>query len=118
MNKSIFKKSLLEKSKWIIDGNYTAILEKRIEAADTIIFLNINRSICYYRVFKRLFKNIGKTRLDMGKGCKERINFTFLKYIWNYPKYRKPFVLEKFRKLENEKTIFELNNNKEIKNFK
>ncbi|MGW7776548.1 DNA topology modulation protein [Staphylococcus xylosus] len=112
------QKSLLEKSKCIIDGNYTAILEKRIEAADTIIFLNINRSICYYRVFKRLFKNINKTRLDMGKGCKERINFTFLKYIWNYPKYRKPFLLEKFRKLENEKTIFVLNNNKEIKNFK
>ncbi|RIM88814.1 AAA family ATPase, partial [Staphylococcus shinii] len=102
----------------IIDGNYTGILEERLLSADTIIFLNLPRRICYYRVFKRLLKNFGKTRIDMGKDCKERINLTFLKYIWNYPKYRKPFLLKKFRKLENEKKIFVLNSKKEIKEFK
>ncbi|PTI60797.1 AAA family ATPase, partial [Staphylococcus shinii] len=34
------------------------------------------------------------------------------------PKYRKPFLLKKFRKLENEKKIFVLNSKKEIKEFK
>lgn len=110
--------SLLDKNEWIIDGNYTGILEERLLSADTIIFLNLPRRICYYRVFKRLLKNFGKTRIDMGKDCKERINLTFLKYIWNYPKYRKPFLLKKFRKLENEKKIFVLNSKKEIKEFK
>ncbi|WP_039068676.1 DNA topology modulation protein [Staphylococcus shinii] len=110
--------SLLDKNEWIIDGNYTGILEERLLSADTIIFLNLPRRICYYRVFKRLLKNFGKTRIDMGKDCKERINLTFLKYIWNYPKYRKLFLLKKFRKLENEKKIFVLNSKKEIKEFK
>lgn len=110
--------SLLDKNEWIIDGNYTGILEERLLSADTIIFLNLPRRICYYRVFKRLLKNFGKTRIDMGKDCNERINLTFLKYIWNYPKYRKPFLLKKFRKLENEKKIFVLNSKKEIKEFK
>lgn len=110
--------SLLDENEWIIDGNYTGILEERLLSADTIIFLNLPRRICYYRVFKRLLKNFGKTRIDMGKDCKERINLTFLKYIWNYPKYRKPFLLKKFRKLENEKKIFVLNSKKEIKEFK
>lgn len=110
--------SLLDKNEWIIDGNYTGILKERLLSADTIIFLNLPRRICYYRVFKRLLKNFGKTRIDMGKDCKERINLTFLKYIWKYPKYRKPFLLKKFRKLENEKKIFVLNSKKEIKEFK
>ncbi len=110
--------SLLDENEWIIDGNYTGILEERLLSADTIIFFNSPRRICYYRVFKRLLKNFGKTRIDMGKDCKERINLTFLKYIWNYPKYRKPFLLKKFRKLENEKKIFVLNSKKEIKEFK
>ncbi|PTI61893.1 AAA family ATPase, partial [Staphylococcus shinii] len=59
--------SLLDKNEWIIDGNYTGILEERLLSADTIIFLNLPRRICYYRVFKRLLKNFGKTRIDMGK---------------------------------------------------
>ncbi|MEN3089914.1 MAG: DNA topology modulation protein [Staphylococcus pseudoxylosus] len=110
--------SLLEKSYWIIDGNYTGIMEDRLQLADTIVFLNLPRRICYFRVFKRLFKNMGKTRPDMGNDCKERVTFTFLKYIWNYPKYRKPFLLDKFRKMEKEKKIFVLNSIKEINDFK
>ncbi|OEL03787.1 AAA family ATPase [Staphylococcus succinus] len=112
------QKALLEKSKWIIDGNYTGILEDRLQLADTIIFLNLPRKICYYRVFKRLFKNMGKTRPDMGKDCKERITFTFLKYIWNYHKYRKPFLLDRFKEVEKHKDIFILNSIKEINEFK
>ena len=76
MNKR-YSKIITRKSKWIIDGNYTGILEDRLQLADTIIFLNLPRRICYYRVCKRLFKNMGKTRPDMGKDCKERITFTF-----------------------------------------
>ena len=109
---------LLEKSYWLIDGNYTGIMEDRLQLADTIIFLNLPRSICYFRVFKRLFTNMGKTRPDMGNDCKERVTFTFLKYIWNYPKYRKPFLLDKFRKMGKEKKIFVLNSIKEINDFK
>jgi len=110
--------SLLERSEWIIDGNYTGILEDRLQLADTVVFLNLPRRICYYRVFKRLFKNRGKTRPDMGKDCKERITFTFLKYIWNYPKYRKPFLLDRFKEVEKHKDIYVLNSFEEIKEFK
>lgn len=112
------QKSLLEKSDWIIDGNYTGILDERLKTADTVIFLDLPRRVCFYRVFKRLFQNLGKTRPDMGKDCKERISFTFLKYIWNYPKYRKPFLLKKFREVERDKNIFVLNSTKEVENFK
>ncbi|MBF0812831.1 DNA topology modulation protein [Staphylococcus saprophyticus] len=112
------QKSLLEKRKWIIDGNYTGIMEDRLQLADTIIFLDLPRRICYYRVFKRLFKNRGKTRIDMGKDCKERITFTFLKYIWNYPKYRKQFLLDRFKEVKKYKDIFVLNSIKEINEFK
>src|SRR5699024_4338688 len=68
------QKTLLQKKKWIIDGSYTGILDERLNAADSVILLDLPRKICFYRVFKRLFKNIGKTRIDMGKDCKERIN--------------------------------------------
>ena len=59
----------LEKDRWIIEGSYRRILWKeRIDAADTIIFLDFNRFLCLYRVIKRRIMYAGKTRPDMGAG--------------------------------------------------
>lgn len=44
---------LISKEEWIIDGNHTGTMELRFEAADIIIFLDINRFVCLAGVFKR-----------------------------------------------------------------
>ncbi|HJF66676.1 MAG TPA: DNA topology modulation protein [Staphylococcus kloosii] len=111
------QEAILKQEKWIIDGNYTDILDDRLKCADTVIFLDLPRIICYYRVFTRLFKNLGKTRIDMGSGCKERISFTFLTYIWKYPKHKKPFLLYKFSELNGDKNVYHLNKLKDINAF-
>ncbi|QFK70566.1 DNA topology modulation protein [Pradoshia sp. D12] len=80
---------LVTKEYWIIDGNYSSTMDIRINAADTIIFLDIPRTICIYRAFKRMFQYQNKTRPDMGEGCEERFSFEFLKWIWEYPKKQK-----------------------------
>jgi adenylate kinase family enzyme len=109
--------AILKQEKWIIDGNYTDILDDRLKCVDTVIFLDLPRIICYYRVCTRLFKNLGKTRIDMGSGCKERISFTFLTYIWKYPKHKKPFLLYKFSELNGDKNVYHLNKLKDINAF-
>ena len=38
---------------WIIDGNHHETLEMRVEAADLILFFDINRLLCIYSVWKR-----------------------------------------------------------------
>lgn len=57
---------LVKGEKWIIDGNYGGTMDIRINAADTIIFLDIHRTICVYRAFKRIVQYRNKTRPDMG----------------------------------------------------
>lgn len=37
----------------------------------------------------------GKTRSDMGKECKERIDREFFRYIWNFPTLQRPKILRK-----------------------
>ncbi len=44
---------LLTGDRWIIDGNYSGTLEQRIEACDTIVFLDMRMATCLWRVFKR-----------------------------------------------------------------
>ena len=35
---------------------------------------------------KRVLKNAGRSRPDMGPGCPERLDPEFLRYIWNFRK--------------------------------
>ncbi|WP_318615646.1 DNA topology modulation protein [Sporosarcina sp. YIM B06819] len=108
---------LVKKEKWVIDGNYSGTIDIRLTAADTIIFLDIHKIICVYRVLKRMLHYRNKTRPDMGSGCEERLDFGFLKWIWNYPKTNRPEILKKLEQLSKEKQIIILRTPKQIQNF-
>lgn len=102
---------------WIIDGNYQRTLAMRAESADAVIFLDFNRYICLYRVFKRIWKWKGMSRPDMGEGCEEKLDFEFLKWIWNYRKRERAVTLELLGSLGSGKNIFILKNGKSVKKF-
>ncbi|MFD2925720.1 hypothetical protein [Halobacillus naozhouensis] len=79
----------LRREEWVIEGNYSGVWEPRLQLADTIIFLNLNRYVCLRSVLKRWLKHMGKTRVDLAPGCPERMELSFLKYVWDYPKTKK-----------------------------
>lgn len=109
-------KSLVNKDKWIIDGNYIRTLDMRVERADTIIFINMSTYLCLYRAIKRRIMYNGKSRPDMAEGCPEGVDFEFFKWILNYNKKIRPEILEKLKKY-NDKTVIILNGKKEVKDF-
>lgn len=109
------QKEILKKDEWIIDGNYGGTLDIRINAADTIIFLDFPRIICIYRVIKRYLKYRKKTRPDMVEGNKEKIDFDFLKWIWKYPKINKPIIINKLKEISKEKKVIIIKSNKDIR---
>ncbi|WP_409250781.1 DNA topology modulation protein [Bacillus sp. SCS-153A] len=111
------QETLVTEEKWIIDGNYNSTLDIRLEAADTIIFLDIHRLICTYRVLKRMIQYINRTRPDMREGCIEKLDLKFLKWIWKYPLTKKPYVLTKLKKFSKEKNIIILKSQKEVQNW-
>jgi adenylate kinase family enzyme len=85
---------MLERDAWIIDGNYSGTLERRLEACDAVVFLVLPRSICVWRVVKRLVLYHNTTRPDMADGCPELFNLKFLVWIWNYPKRTRPRIVK------------------------
>jgi len=48
------QKKLVTKDSWIIDGNYGSTIEIRLQAAEVIIFLDLPRSVCLWRVSVKL----------------------------------------------------------------
>ena len=52
---------ILDGERWIIDGNYSRTLERRIAACDTVIFFDLPTEICIAGAIER----VGKKRVDM-----------------------------------------------------
>ncbi|ANU09519.1 AAA family ATPase [Planococcus antarcticus DSM 14505] len=108
---------LVKKEEWIIDGNYNGTMDIRLNAADTVIFLDFNRVLCTYRVLKRTIQYRDRRRPDMAEGVKERFDLTFIKWIWNYPKMIRPLVLKRLEKLPKDTTIIILKSPEEAQHF-
>ena len=96
---------LVKNEAWIIDGNYGGTMDIRFQAADTILFLDYPRTLCLYRAIKRTFQYKNKTRPDMREGCHERFDPTFLKWIWRFPKDKRPDLITKLDNLASNKHI-------------
>lgn len=102
---------------WILDGNYSGTLEMRLEKCDTVIFLDLPRLLCVYRILKRVAFYRPGSRPDMADGCDERFDWEFIKIVWNYPARSKPKVEALLKRFGREKTIFRLRSQKEIEDF-
>lgn len=76
----------LEKPAWILDGNYKGSLPRRLEYCDTVVYLDYPRRVCLWGIVTRAVKFYGQIRPDMGEGCPERFDWSFLKYTWNFEK--------------------------------
>jgi adenylate kinase family enzyme len=95
----------LAKPEWILDGNFGSTLLQRLEAADTVILLDLPRMVCLLRVLERIFVSLGRQRPDMAEGCAERFDLKFLLYVWNFGKNHRPKLLERFEAFAGEKIL-------------
>lgn len=109
-------RGILRNESWIIDGNYGGTRDMRLQACDTVIFLDLPRYVCLYRVLKRAIQYRGKTRPDMAAGCNERIDLEFSWWVWNYPNSTgRKLLAELFEYTE--KNIVVLRSTREIETF-
>ncbi|TMW71057.1 DNA topology modulation protein [Alteribacter natronophilus] len=108
---------LVQEDSWIIDGNYGSTMDIRLDAADTVIFLDLPRITCAWRVVKRSLLYRKRPRPDMADGCVERVSPHFLKWVWQYPEKRRPGILEKLESVKREKQVVILQSPKEVREF-
>jgi adenylate kinase family enzyme len=108
---------LLQQDEWIMDGNFGGTLEQRLKACDTVVFLDLPRHVCTWRVLKRVLNSYGRTRSDLADGCPEHLDVPFLIWVWNFPKRSRPKVLERIEKVSDQVRIYRLKNNREVEAF-
>ncbi|MBR3473694.1 MAG: DNA topology modulation protein FlaR [Oscillospiraceae bacterium] len=69
-------------SAWVVDGNYRKLsFDRRLEEADQIWILLFNRFTRFSRVLRRYRKNRGQSRPDMARGCPEKVDAEFARWV-------------------------------------
>ena len=106
----------LAREKWILDGNFDRTMEERIQRSDTVIYLDFSRFACLMGVCKRVLTTYGKVRPDMGEGCPERIDWEFLKWVWDFNKNKREKNYRLLNEAEGKETIV-LKNRRAVKKF-
>ncbi|MBQ8288722.1 MAG: adenylate kinase [Clostridia bacterium] len=84
---------VLTQERWIIDGNYSATMELRLAACDTVFFFDLPTEVCLAGVESRR----GKMRPDMPWVEMEE-DPEFTEYIKSFSSTRRPEILTLLKK--------------------
>ena len=85
---------------WLIDGNYGSTLELRMEACDTVIFLDYPLEVCLSGIEERR----GKPRPDM-PWVETEPDPEFIEFIKKYNEESRPKVIELLEKYKEKNVI-------------
>ncbi|MBP1544118.1 MAG: adenylate kinase [Oscillospiraceae bacterium] len=94
VEKAVFRERLadvIQKDEWIIDGNYGSTIELRLQACDTVIFLDYSPDVCLDGIMKRR----GKVRSDMPWTEKEdEEDEQFIEFVKSFDSQSRPMIVE------------------------
>ncbi len=102
----------VEKDRWIIDGNFDRTMDIRMAKCDAVIFFDLPRIVCVTSVIKRVITSYGRSRPDMGAGCPERFDLSFLKFVWNFNRDKRGKCLDRIA--ASGKTLYHIRSRKEL----
>ena len=106
----------VEKPQWILDGNFNRTIEVRLQACDTVIYLDFSRFACLTSWLKRVIQNWGKARADMTEGCVEWFDPEMAQWIWQFNGKNRRRYYELLSQAD-DKHVYILKNRRAVRRF-
>jgi len=108
--------NLVREKQWIIEGTYLHLSELHLDAADTIIFLDISSLLCPQRLIKRHHEYNKRFRRDIPKECTDRLTLFRIFKVLTFPLHGRRTIKQSIRNY-NSKHIIWLHSAKEVEDF-
>ena len=103
---------LLREERWIIDGNYNRTLERRLQACDTVFFLDLPVETCLEGAQAR----IGQKREDL-PWVEEEFDAEFRQWILDFPQDQLPGIRELLDRFGREKEVIVFHTREEMEGY-
>lgn len=110
---------LLRRERWIIDGfaSWTSI-QRRFEAADTLILVDHPLWVHYWWAIKRQFMCLFRPRPDFVEGCPMLpMTGKLLWMIWDIHWWRRPQPIDLVNSYRNDKWVYHIKSPRELGEF-
>lgn len=106
------------RDRWIIDGcGVRLLLAVRVQHADAVIFLDIPRLVCIWRIIKRWWQTRNIDRIDVPEGCRDRLSWQLFVYVWKFPAQLRAHIMEQLNEPRGKKPIIILSSAREVADF-
>jgi adenylate kinase family enzyme len=69
--------------RWVVDGNFLDAGDSRFARADAVVFLDLPRALCVWRIVWRRVRDRGRRRPDLP--APEGLDLDFVAWTWRYP---------------------------------
>jgi adenylate kinase family enzyme len=105
--------------RWVLDGNFLQDVDAdgRLRRADTIVFLDLSRWLCLWRVTKRMLRDRRRRRADLPAGADESFDPDGMRWIWNYHRTDRPNVLRLLAGLGPSVAVHRLRTRADVRRF-
>ena len=103
--------NIMQNDCWLIDGNYNATMEMRMESADTVIYLDYSTEQCIEGISER----VGKERDDI-PWVEGQLDEEFLQFVQKFRENSKP-AIEQLLKKYGSKEILRFHTRKDADQF-
>ncbi len=86
------QKAIVDEESWIVEGCSFSTFEMRFARADTVIYFFLPRSLCIWRMLKRIFN------YEKSFGGLRKITWGLLKYTWHFDAEKREKIAELVKK--------------------
>lgn len=87
------QRELVAAPRWVMDGNYNSTIDIRLQAANTVVFMNLPTHVCPWGILSRQLRHgPGQNHQN---GVYNRITRDVLWYVLGYRRKMRPRVLAK-----------------------
>jgi adenylate kinase family enzyme len=102
---------------WIVDGNFTATMRERLDAADTIVYLDLPPLVSTLAAVRR--RALHRWRPAPGVQIESRpmFNLQLFRWIWSFPHDHRPAILAMLAEQPPSKRVVILTSRREVKRF-
>ena len=107
--------------RWIIDGfGGDGAIERRMQSADTVVFVDFPLSVHYWWAFKRQWQSRRRQRLELPDDCPEftlRYSWKLATVMWKVHRRYRPWFTKLVNGLADDVAVFHIRSPKEWKAF-
>ena len=82
---------LVAGERWVIDGMKLGVLEARLAAAETVVFLDLSTRACLWGMARRRVRYRGRARPDLG--VYDEISVAFVRWVLGFRRRVRPQIL-------------------------